>query len=62
MWLPGLKQGEGKMSAVEPAFSTAESAEGAENKSARLNRVTENIIGVAMRVHRALGPGLLESA
>jgi len=28
----------------------------------QLNRVTESIIGVAIQVHRALGPGLLESA
>jgi GxxExxY protein len=27
-----------------------------------LNRITENIIGATIRVHRALGPGLLESA
>jgi len=27
----------------------------------RLNRLTEIIIGAAIRVHRALGPGLLES-
>jgi GxxExxY protein len=29
---------------------------------ARLNTVTETIIGAAIRVHKALGPGLLESA
>ena len=28
----------------------------------RLNGITENIIGSAIRVHKALGPGLLESA
>ena len=28
----------------------------------RLNGITENIIGAAIEVHRALGPGLLESA
>ncbi len=28
----------------------------------RLNGITENIIGAAIQVHRALGPGLLESA
>jgi GxxExxY protein len=28
----------------------------------RLNRLTEQIIGAAIAVHRALGPGLLESA
>lgn len=28
----------------------------------RLNRITESIIGAAVNVHRALGPGLLESA
>jgi len=27
-----------------------------------LNRITESIIGAAIEVHRALGPGLLESA
>lgn len=27
-----------------------------------LNRITESIIGAAIQVHRALGPGLLESA
>jgi len=28
----------------------------------RLNEITESIIGVGIEVHRALGPGLLESA
>ncbi len=28
----------------------------------RLNKITETIIGVAINVHRELGPGLLESA
>ena len=28
----------------------------------RLNHITETIIGAAIEVHRALGPGLLESA
>jgi len=28
----------------------------------RVNRITETIIGCAIEVHRALGPGLLESA
>jgi len=28
----------------------------------RLNQITESIIGAAIEVHRALGPGLLESA
>ncbi len=27
-----------------------------------LDRITESIIGAAIEVHRALGPGLLESA
>ena len=31
-------------------------------EGARLNQVTEQIIGAAIAVHRALGPGLLESA
>lgn len=32
------------------------------NKEERLNKITETIIGSAINVHRALGPGLLESA
>ncbi len=28
----------------------------------RVNRLTKNVIGAAIEVHRALGPGLLESA
>ncbi len=28
----------------------------------RLNKITDDIIGAAIEVHRALGPGLLESA
>src|ERR687885_427148 len=28
----------------------------------RINQITEKIIGCAIEVHRALGPGLLESA
>ena len=30
-------------------------------KEERLNKITETIIGVAISIHRALGPGLLES-
>jgi GxxExxY protein len=32
------------------------------NQEERLNKITEVIIGAAINVHRALGPGLLESA
>src|SRR5262249_51670124 len=45
-----------------------ENAEGAEasrllwSGPGGLNRLTENIIGAALEVHRHLGPGLLESA
>ena len=38
---------------------TAEIAEDAEMK---VNEITEQIIGAAIEVHRALGPGLLERA
>jgi GxxExxY protein len=42
---------------------TAEDAENAEmNETDRLNAITERIISAAIEVHRALGPGLLESA
>ena len=44
---------------------TAEGAESAEKRresGKALNRITEQIIGAAIDVHRALGPGLLESA
>lgn len=33
-----------------------------ESTEAVLNRITEQIIGAAIEVHKALGPGLLESA
>ena len=42
---------------------TAENAEFAEmEEKDRLDNITERIIGAAIKVHRALGPGLLESA
>ena len=40
---------------------TAEAAEDAERRKT-LNRFTGRIIGAAIAVHKALGPGLLESA
>jgi GxxExxY protein len=43
---------------------TTESAEGAEStqREEGLSRVSGTVIGAAIEVHRALGPGLLESA
>jgi GxxExxY protein len=32
------------------------------DEKAKLDQITETIIGAAIKVHRALGPGLLESA
>ena len=41
----------------------AENAEAAEvSEDERLNAITGKIIAAAIRVHRSLGPGLLESA
>lgn len=34
----------------------------AENTEMELSKITENAIGAAIEVHRAIGPGLLESA
>ena len=39
----------------------AESAEGSAPRAYRLNELTELIIGAAIEVHRATGPGLMES-
>lgn len=51
------------MESLEIRINTAESAESAEmTKEESLNRITESIIGASIEVHRALGPGLLESA
>jgi GxxExxY protein len=33
-----------------------------EDREMELNRITEQVIGAAIEVHKALGPGLLESA
>lgn len=42
---------------------TAEIAKVAKmSQEERLNKITETIIGVAINIHRTLGPGLLESA
>ena len=50
------------MGSPQKTEPTAESAETAEGKSRILNGITESIIGAAIRVHKALGPDLLESA
>ena len=51
------------MGSLEIRINTAESAESAEmTKEERFDRITGSIIGAAIEVHRALGPGLLESA
>jgi GxxExxY protein len=41
---------------------TAEYAENAEDRRMNPNEITHDIIAAAMKVHSALGPGLLESA
>jgi GxxExxY protein len=45
------------MSSKQFTAEDTETAEGGEN----LNQLTESVIGAAIDVHRALGPGLLES-
>jgi GxxExxY protein len=42
--------------------STAESAENAEEREVGENEIGQRVIGCALKVHKALGPGLLESA
>ncbi len=37
-------------------------AESAEEEKVRLDRLTREIIGAAIRIHRAVGPGLYETA
>jgi len=37
-------------------------AENTEEQKARLNQITSEIIGAAIRIHTDLGPGLLENA
>ncbi|MEW6202525.1 MAG: GxxExxY protein [bacterium] len=32
------------------------------NETEKINKLTETIIGIAINIHRSLGPGLLESA
>jgi GxxExxY protein len=43
-------------------MSAAEGTEGEEGTEMTLNAITGAIIGAAIEVHKALGPGLLESA
>ncbi|HEX7501450.1 MAG TPA: GxxExxY protein, partial [Polyangia bacterium] len=43
-------------------MSAAEGTEGEEGAEMALNAITGAIIGAAIEVHKALGPGLLESA
>ncbi len=47
-------------------FLTAENAEDAERanmeKIRKMDKLTEKVIGIAIAMHRTLGPGLLESA